>query len=175
MPKEKIKWALAIAIAFQFLVLTGMYAKAHMPLWTGEEVRLKTIPVDPRSLFRGNYARLNYEISTVNASQLLKEHQLRKGEKVYVSLVKNAHGLYEEGEPNIEKPDTGIFIAGRVTRIYSNRLRIKYGIEAYFAPKEEALRLERELRQSAVAVLMISPSGKAVLKSIVATHEKKEP
>ena len=34
-----------------------------MPLWTGKEIRVKVVPVDPRSLFRGNYARLNYDFS----------------------------------------------------------------------------------------------------------------
>ena len=44
---------------------------------------------------------------------------------------------------------------------------MKYGIEAWFAPKAEALRLERELRDGAVAVLMIDASGKAALKERV--------
>ena len=29
----------------------------------GKEIRVKVVPVDPRSLFRGNYARLNYDFS----------------------------------------------------------------------------------------------------------------
>ena len=61
--KIKISTLLLAAILFQFFVLTGMVAVAAMPLLSGTEIKIKTIPVDPRSLFRGNYARLRYEIS----------------------------------------------------------------------------------------------------------------
>ncbi len=51
---------LVTAIIFQGLILIGMYVSAAMPQWTGTEIRVSTIPVDPRSMFRGHYARLNY-------------------------------------------------------------------------------------------------------------------
>jgi len=159
------KYWLIVAIGFQFLVLTGMVVKAQLPLWVGQEVRIKTVPRDPRSLFRGNYARLNYPISSIPREPL--GASVRKGEIVYVSLVENADGLYEYASASLDKPTEGVFIRGRVTSIRGKSLRINYGVDAYFAPKQEALRLEKDLRSGAVAVLMVSGSGRVALKEII--------
>ena len=45
---------------------------------------------------------------------------------------------------------------------------MKYGIEALFAPKEKALALERQLRDSGVAVVRVAPNGKAALVTVEA-------
>lgn len=159
------KYWLIGAIVFQFLVLTGMVVKAQLPLWTGQEVRIKTVPRDPRSLFRGNYARLNYAISSIPRGQLGSD--IRKGEVVYVKLAMNAGGLYEYESASLDKPTEGVFIRGRVTATRGQNLRMNYGIDAFFAPKQEALRLEKDLRAGAVAVLMVSSSGQVALQEIV--------
>ena len=65
MSKKTITTGLAVVILLQIVVLGSEYLGAIYPLWTGEEIKLKTTPVDPRSLFRGNYARLRYGISTI--------------------------------------------------------------------------------------------------------------
>lgn len=168
---RKLVAALIAAIALQFLVLTGMYVSAALPLWTGQEIRIKTVPVDPRSLFRGNYARLGYDISRLEAEQFPGDESLRNGEVVYISLQPGADGLYQFAAASLEKPAAGVFLRGRVeNRRYERQAsfyRIKYGIEAFFAPKEKALQLEKELRDGGVAVLMVADSGKARLKEVV--------
>ena len=65
MTRSKVAVGLGAAIAFQLVVLAGMVVYAAMPLWTGTEIRVKTVPVDPRSMFRGNYAQLRYEFATL--------------------------------------------------------------------------------------------------------------
>ncbi|EDY87038.1 conserved hypothetical protein [gamma proteobacterium HTCC5015] len=162
--KTKALWA---AIAFQFFILTGMYAQAHWPVLVGVEVSLKTVPVDPRSLFRGNYARMNYDISRLSDEDLDLSMPLRKGEVVYVLLQEAQSGIHEAASVSLESPDEGLFIRGRVRSHHSGQLHIRYGIEAYFAPKEKALALEKTLRHSAKAELMIAPSGKALLIDVV--------
>ncbi len=47
-------------------------------------------------------------------------------------------------------------------------LSSEYGIEAFFAPKEKALKLEEDLRDGGVTVLMVSAGGKARIKAVVA-------
>ncbi|WP_299582796.1 GDYXXLXY domain-containing protein [uncultured Microbulbifer sp.] len=169
--KRGVTFALGAAIAMQFLLLVGMYVQAQIPLWNGEPIRVKTIPVDPRSLFRGNYARLNYDFSRVKASDLTGSKRLREGEVVYVSLKKSTTGLYVYSAASLKKPTEGVFLKGRIAS--GNRwrneqaYRIKYGIEAYFAPKEKALQLERELRDSGIAELMVAPSGQVRLRNVV--------
>ncbi|SDZ77590.1 GDYXXLXY domain-containing protein [Microbulbifer marinus] len=170
--KSTITSGLIAAIALQFVILTGMYLSAQMPLWTGEEIRLKTIPVDPRSLFRGNYARLEYDFSQLDASMFADGKKLREGEVVYVQLQPKKSGLHEVSGVSLKKPDEGVFLRGRVTgtwwRDTGSSYRIKYGIEAFFAPKEKALGLESDLRNGGVAEVMVSGGGRARLKNVVA-------
>ena len=52
--------ALVAAVLLQLAVLGGLFVYSQYPLWVGTEVRLATVPVDPRDLFRGQYVRLNY-------------------------------------------------------------------------------------------------------------------
>ncbi len=169
--KSRIVIALITAIGFQLLVLIGMVTLASAPLWTGTEVKIKTIPVDPRSLFRGNYARLRYDISEIHLDQPATDKKIRNGEVVYVLLEAGEKNIYHQKSVTLEKPVTGLFIRGRIShpRYHedNNRYQVKYGIEAFFAPKEKALALEDNLREEGIAVLMVSPSGKARLKNII--------
>ena len=170
MSRKNITAGLIIVIVFQLVVLAGEYLGAVYPLWTGKEIRLKTVPIDPRSLFRGNYARLNYDISTIEAEYFDEKINLRNDEQVYVKLKQTEDGLYVFEDAFLEKPKDGIFIRGRIQdgRFWARgAYNIKYGIEAYFAPKEKALALEKELRHSGVAVIMVTNNGKAALKEIV--------
>lgn len=170
---SRVVSGLGAAIFLQMLVLVGMVINSALPLVTGHEVRLKTEPYDPRSLFRGNYARLNYEISRIDGSYFNAIETLRSGEIAYISLASGADGLQHLASVSLEKPDTGSFLRGRVVGQYfsaDETVLINYGIEAYFAPKEEAVQLERELRDEGVAVLMVANSGRARLKSVEALY-----
>ncbi|BBM04051.1 GDYXXLXY domain-containing protein [Microbulbifer sp. GL-2] len=169
--KQGVILALVTAIAAQFLILTGLYVKAQVPLWSGEPIRVKTTPVDPRSMFRGNYARLNYGFSEIKKSALPVDRPVRQGEVVYVSMKMSPSGLYVFSSASLKRPTEGIFLRGRLTNIGAWRnddsYRVKYGIEAYFAPKKKALQLEKDLREGGVAELMVTSSGQVSLKSVV--------
>lgn len=175
MSKKTIAMGLMIVIVLQIMVLASEYLGAIYPLWTGEEIRLKTIPVDPRSLFRGNYARLRYGISTIEGKDLSEKKDLRNGEVVYVKLKPGADGLYVFDGASLEKPGSGLFIRGRLQGKLSQRnsvmYDVRYGIEAYFAPKEKALALEKELRGSGVAIIMVAGTGKATLKEVITNRK----
>jgi len=171
--KNRLLIGVAIAIVFQFFILSGMYVSAALPMWTGSEIRVKTIPVDPRSMFRGNYARLRYHFSRIEQKQFPENEELRNGEVVYAVLKLTLDGLYELSQVVLDRPENGVFIRGRVKNRHSwmrgaRSFQVNYGIEAFFAPKEKALRLEKELRHGGVAVLMVSAGGKARIKDVVA-------
>jgi len=175
MSKKNIITGLMIIIVFQLIVLSSEYLGAIYPLWTGKEIKIKTIPVDPRSLFRGNYARLQYDISTIDATYFDGKKDLRNDEVVYVKLKPAEDGLFVFEDAGLEKPEKGPFLRGRLQRNRSRNkssiYNVRYGIEAYFAPKEKALALEKDLRRGGVAIIMIAENGKATLKDIV-TNEK---
>ena len=162
MRKHSLKMALLGALLLQLMVMAGVFINGFYPLWVGDEIRLKTQPVDPRDLFRGNYARLNYAFSTVDSPDL------RPGEVVYLPLIRDGE-LWITGSPGHEKPAEGPFLRGRVSgSFWGGSNRIKFGIEALFAPKEKALALERQLRDEAVAVVRVAPNGRAALVTVEA-------
>ncbi|MFK5921254.1 MAG: GDYXXLXY domain-containing protein [Verrucomicrobiota bacterium] len=165
--KRSIIFGLVFAIVAQVVVVAGILGSAALPLWVGREIRVKTVPRDPRSLFRGNYARLDYKIGRLDKDELKSGANYNRGERVYVSLQMDGKGLYGFKEVSLERPVEGVFLQGRVERHY-NDLEIKYGIEAFFAPKEKALKLEDDLRKGGVAVLMVMDNGRVALKDVVA-------
>lgn len=163
---------LVLAIAFQGFALIGMYVNAAIPLWTGQEIRVATIPVDPRSLFRGNYAQLRYAFDVIRSAELDSDEVLRNGEVVYVLLEKQADGTYAFSGASLARPDGAVALRGRVTDHFIDENEeafygIHYGIDAFFAPKERALALEQELRDGGIAVLMVAADGRARIKDIL--------
>ncbi len=170
---KKITLGLFAALAFQFFIMTGVYVNAAIPLWAGKEIRLRTTPVDPRSLFRGNYAQLAYEISRIDSRVFPQNADLRIGEVVYIILTPAESGdLYAFSSASLQKPESGVFIRGRIQRRVERgeyeQFRIRYGVEAFFAPKERALALEESLGEGGIALLRVSDTGKARLVNIVA-------
>lgn len=169
MSRRFILTSLSIVIVFQCLVLAGEYLNAVYPLWTGQEITLKTAPIDPRSLFRGNYARLRYDIANITVEDINKLNTPRHGEIIYVKLKTEADGLYIYDGVSFDKPDNGVFIRGRIQNIRGRTAgdyQVKYGIEAYFAPKEKALKMEREMRNQGLVKVMVAKNGKAALKEL---------
>ena len=163
MNKQMIMKGLIAGLVLQILVLLLEYLGAVYPLWTGQEVTLKTIPVDPRSLFRGNYARLNYDISTIPATDMLTVTGLRFNQYVYVKLKPGDGGIHVYDGASLTRPVSGLFIRGRA----QGDRNIKYGIEAFFASKERALALEEKLRIGGLAKVMIAGNGKAALQDVI--------
>ena len=92
---------------------------------------------------------------------------MRVGEVVYVNLKPGADDLYEFAGASLAPPADGIFLRGRLVTA-SVPFRIKYGIEAFFAPKDRALKLESDLRDGGVAVLMVTGGGQAALEDVIA-------
>ena len=168
--KQIVMVGLALAVVLQFLLLTGMVLTSAFPLVSGKEIRVKTMPVDPRSLFRGNYARLGYEFSSIPEGKLPPGIQIRTGEVIYLMLAPDPDesdgNFYRFDRAVLDRPDTGIFLRGRAMNNYGT-IRVRCGIEAFFAPKEEALALERELRDGAVAVLMVASNGRVRIREII--------
>ena len=175
MTRSRIAAGLVAAIAFQLVVLAGMVVNAALPLWTGTEIRVKAVPVDPRSMFRGNYARLGYEFTTLPKGAFREVGGVRNGEVVYVRLERGEGTRYEYAGVSLEPPSEGIFLRGRVAGFLPEYQFVRYGIEAFFAPKERALALEKDLRGGGTAILMVSDSGRAALKDVIPNQEPGAP
>ncbi|MCS7019716.1 MAG: GDYXXLXY domain-containing protein [Cytophagales bacterium] len=137
-------------IAFQCLILIGMFLKAYYPLWIGQEVVLPVVPQDPRDMFRGNYVSLNYAFSTIRLdtfpNNLQKDKTYHFGDALYVQLKKQGQlhlptGLYEkcpEGSLCLRVTPTYAYTHTTYSNIY-----LQAGIESYFTNREQAEKLEQ--------------------------------
>ncbi len=170
MNNKTIGAGLLAVIIFQTCVLAGEYLGAVYPLWTGKAIKLRTQPIDPRSLFRGNYARLRYDIASIPSADFNHPDRLRNGEVIYVTLKDESNGIYSYASVSLDKPANGVFIRGRIAndswRHTALSYHVKYGIEAYFAPKQKAIALERKLG-NALAVVMVADNGRATLQDVI--------
>ena len=154
---------LALTIGAQMLVLAGEYLGSVWPLWFGRPVILETTPIDPRRPFRGNYVRLNYHISWLDDN--LTDETFRRSEVAYVTL-EEVDGAHVATGLSHKKPASGTFIRGRIESDIAG-YRIRYGIEAYFMPKEKALSAEESLREGgASAEIYLLGNGKAAIAGL---------
>ena len=150
------KWLIIIVAALQVAVLASMAGQREWVVKTGKTIYLRTVPVDPRDLFRGDYVRLNYDISSVPKS-LLRDGLVKKYEKgmrVYAVLDTNESDVGRLAYVTDKKPKEGLFIRGRVRyRTESaSSLQIRYGIEGYFVQQGKGKPLEQVRRREGVRI-----------------------
>jgi uncharacterized membrane-anchored protein len=169
---------IVLAVLMQILVLIYMAGEREYILRYGKIIYLRTAPIDPRDLFRGDYVRLNYEISSIAAGSLPLDDtgKMLKGEKVYVRLQERSNGLYEFEGISKSKPRTGVYLEGRspfdyhLNRRFGHTLMLKYGIEAYFVQQGRGRKIEKRLgsrNQVQIPLEMqiaVGRNGKAVIK-----------
>ena len=163
---EKKKLFLIIGI-FWVIILFGFIAFKEFTLQTGEEVLLKTRPIDPRDLFRGDYVILSYEISNLDANSLQKDvTEFKQEDKVYVSLNKVdnygiASGVY------INNPKEGLILKGTIKNVQGSRLNIEYGIESYFVPEGKGREIERLRGRNLDVKVAVDKLGNAIIKDLL--------
>lgn len=135
-------------VLIQTLVLFSMIGIRQWTLNTGTLVKLETTPIDPRSLFSGDYVQLAYKINEISAPKAFLEG-IRVNDTVYVILVPQGQYWVAESvqktKPDVTAPK--IMIKGRVDYKDSSKdpgkIFVKYGIENYFIPEGEGRKLER--------------------------------
>lgn len=154
-------------------VIAGLWAKNEYQLTHGKEILLKTAPVDPRDLFRGDYVVLRYEISSLNLDSLEQDDlYLKRNSVIFVDLAKK-NGYWHATKIHTEIPANGIFLRGQVTRVYNKTVEIKYGIESYFVPEGEGKKIEQQYADRKVDVVVaVSPYGQGLLKGLKISERK---
>jgi uncharacterized membrane-anchored protein len=173
-----IKTLLAVAgVALaQTAVLAYMVIDRVTLLHAGREIVLPIIPVDPRDLFRGEYVRLSYSISTVPLT-VAGETRPRPNEVLYVVVEKKAGDEAWQAVrvtrtfPGDLNPDQ-VVLKGRVLFGSSTFDTVRYGIESYFVPQGEGPRLEALARNRKLAVLVaVDNAGNAAIKGLIIDGE----
>lgn len=109
----RIKFILIILL--QTILLVGMIGMREVWISKGTKVKLKCVPVDPRDIFRGDYARLNYEISSLDLDSLNCKENFKRRQKIFITLKQNEKGYHYAASVSSKKPEQGIFITGETT------------------------------------------------------------
>ncbi|MGB9929038.1 MAG: GDYXXLXY domain-containing protein [Methanosarcina sp.] len=173
------------------LIFSGFIVNKEYTLRTGTEVLLKTMPIDPTDLFRGDYVVLNYEISTLNPEELQAEHiDFDYNDRIYLALtLKEGYGTPKKIYTN--PPENEIYIAGKVKDIFYDwnvdeagnmigdadieELRVDYGIESYFVPEGKGLEIERDQgtgEKNVTVKVAIDKHGNALIKNLLINGEE---
>lgn len=135
-------------------------------LFSSNEVILKAAPVDPRDLLRGDYVTLNFEISDFkDKNRIIKDRKENK--TVYVLLENDSQNIAHAAGITDKKPDSGIFIKGKLKKSGFRKYRIKYGIESYFVKEKTGRELENNLRNGAFIKVKINKDGFAKISGFV--------
>ncbi len=152
---------------FWIVIIGGLIASKEFTLQTGDEILLKTKPVDPRDLFRGDYVILRYDINTINTNKIpYSGYDFKEGDKIYILLSIDSDGVGELATIHRNKPNKGAFLKGIVRSAHNNRLNIEYGIESYFVPEKRGKELERNLGKIYTKIA-VDDFGNAIIKSLI--------
>ena len=167
------------AVLAQFAVLIGMVIYYSIPYYSSTEITVRSIPVDPRHPFMGDYVILRYDFSwmegakpdflepNVSSSGGRMSYHVPKeynGRTVYTVFVpdENESHLWRAEKTTLTRPESGVFLAGKIE--YS---RIKYGIEQYYVQAGTGKDLEKAIRSGNVEITLgVAESGRAAVKKV---------
>ena len=168
--KTAIKLIVICAALSAFLV--GMVMTHEQARKTGREVIVDMTPVDPRSLLRGYYVRIRTPLRTLNTAALAGDDAFSPGQTVYVGLKTDEKGAAIAQSITHARPDSGLFIQGRVRRSWKgvldgNELDVRYNIESYFADEQAAKALQNQINAHKMRlILALGKEGKAVIRGL---------
>jgi uncharacterized membrane-anchored protein len=176
--------AIAVVALGQAVVLGWMIWDRAALLANGREVVLEVIPVDPRSLFRGDYVVLGYDISRFDLPAGATTPE--RNAPYYVTLKKtdgpNWHAVGGSTEkPADVKPDE-VVIKGRVDWIGRQEpeklqepvgVNLHYGIESFFVPEGTGRELEKMVGEKKIsAVIAVDEDGNPAIKGLMSDGQR---
>ena len=165
--KNRSRW-LALLVLAQALVLLGLAGSSYAAVWFGKEIRLQTVPVDPRDILYGDYVTLSYEISRLSPSIWQGKTLPEEGDAIYVAVAPKGD-VYEAvaAYPNrVAAPSEGALLKGLVELQWDREIVVRYGLERYYVPEGAGLALERQAG-NLVVVAKVAPWGRATLTDVL--------
>lgn len=174
-------WIAVITIAAaQTAVLLYMLWERTQLIASGREIALDIVPVDPRSLMRGDYVILNYDISRKDKGGAPGE--FHGGEAVHVTI-DNASGKWNVAAVTKQVPPsvsaTQVVLRGYISHAWGGEnerqdLFLRYGIESYFVPENTGKDLEKLVGERKMqALVSVGADGRAAIKGLVIDGERR--
>jgi uncharacterized membrane-anchored protein len=167
LPALNIWLAMFLVAGLQSAALGYMIFDRAQLIAHGREIVLDTRPVDPRSLFRGDYVILNYgQISRLPREIAKDPNETR--DTVFVTLRKDTEDWRPVSVSDVY-PEVVVsedVVLKGVQEPFSSQVR--YGIESYFVAEGEGKRLEKLIRKGQLQVVVaVGPDGRAGIKGLV--------
>jgi uncharacterized membrane-anchored protein len=173
---SKALLGLAAVAGLQTAAIGWMVTDRITLLKTGKEIVLPIIPVDPRSLFRGDYVRIDFPVTMVSSDLFPKSDKQRQAAPIYVTLQRDGESwkpvAVNEAKP-VAGPDQTI-MHGRLAYNWwpsgrtQSQVRINYGIERYYVQEGKGLDLEKAARDKKLAVLVaVDSKGRSAIKGLI--------
>lgn len=174
-------WLAVGAVALiQAAVLGWMIFERASLLANGREIVLEVIPVDPRSLFQGDYVTLNYDISRIPAPP---GREPVRGEEVYATLQKGPDGNWRAVRSSTTPPQTTspdeVVLKGRARYSFNAtdktpaQIGVRYGIESFFVPEGAGREIEKLIGDHKISALVaVDADGNAGIKGLIADGKR---
>lgn len=175
-----------LLVVVQIAALVAMIADKQWTLNTGTPVVLQTIPVDPRSLFMGDYARLTYSISRLRLdgeTALGGDKDFKRHDTVWVAIKPDPDGAKAISAHHQRSaiPPGLLALKGEVQlfneiewdrttnkSVKQRTLNVRYGIEQYYVQEGSGRKIERPQSGEKVSVLVaIDERGKAGILAVL--------
>jgi uncharacterized membrane-anchored protein len=180
-------WLKIVLLAtIQIAALVAMVADKQWTLNTGTPIVLQTVPVDPRSLFMGDYARLAYSISQLRLdgeTALGGDKDFKRHDTIWVALKREPDGVKAVSvhhQRSAIPPDL-LPLKGEVQNsneiewdrttnktVKQRTLTVRYGIEQYYVQESTGRQIERPQGGEKVSMLVaIDTRGKSGILAVL--------
>ncbi|MCX7173033.1 MAG: GDYXXLXY domain-containing protein [Proteobacteria bacterium] len=177
---------ITLLVVVQVAALAAMIADKQWTLNTGTPVVLQTEPVDPRSLFMGDYARFAYPISRLRLdgeTALGGDKDFKQHDTLWVALKPDPDGakaVSVHHQRSAIGPEL-LALKGEVQSLNENEwdratnksipqrtLNVRYGIEQYYVQEGTGGEVERPRGGEKVSILVaIDARGKAGILAVL--------
>ncbi|MDK1376602.1 MULTISPECIES: GDYXXLXY domain-containing protein [unclassified Sinorhizobium] len=168
--------ALVVAV-LQTAVIGYMIESRASILRNGKDVLLRSAPIDPRDLLRGDYVTLSYDISRISPdviSGALPEGATKA--ELFVRLKQQPDGFWGPVEASfspLAQTTDSIVIRSLPFSYYPSSgappstFYPNYGIERYYVPEGEGRVLENARSAHALSVnVRVDPDGRAQIRQV---------
>ena len=179
--------AIAVVALGQAAVLGWMIWDRTSLLSNGREVVLEVIPVDPRSLFRGDYVILGYDISRFDSAGRRRAAEARR-HRIIVTLQEKARWRQLAGRRRRQRAarqtrsrTRSSSRAASITSVEPSTdephdptiVGLHYGIESFFVPEGTGRELEKMVGDKKIsAVIAVDDDGNAAIKGLLSEGQR---
>lgn len=167
-----------IVLFFQLTILGVMVFNNYLIILQGEKILLRVEPVDPRSIFQGDYVILNYTINALNIQDIendLDIENIREHQPVYLALVfRNQNwepAFITQDEDNVQGQlylkGTVLFLSYDSDHYTPNILHADWGIEQFFVPEGQGREIENKIQEGIIYAEIAVYHGKSRVTGLI--------